>query len=91
MTRDFIEEGMNVFSGDALQDGVQEISRRAFNAIDKMSRKYEWKKSFFISAAFLLFIINNLINSFLFLSYIIIVSYLFGFFPILFLLKNCYV
>ena len=41
MTRDFIEEGMNVFSGDALQDGVQEISRRAFNAIDKMSRKYE--------------------------------------------------
>ena len=41
LTRDFIDEGMNVFSGDALQDGVQEISRRAFNAIDKMSRKYE--------------------------------------------------
>ena len=47
MTRDFIEEGMNVFSGDALQDGVQEISRRAFNAIDKMSRKYEWKQKYF--------------------------------------------
>ena len=40
------------------------------------------KSPFFLfSAAFLLFIINNLINSFLFLSYIIIVSYLFGFFP----------
>ena len=48
---------MNVFSGDALQDGVQEISRRAFNAIDKMSRKYEWKKSFFIFCC--LFIIYN--------------------------------
>ena len=49
------------------------------------------KSPFLFSAAFLLSIINNLINSFLFLSYIIIVSYLFGFFPMLFLLKNCYV
>ena len=49
------------------------------------------KSPFLFSAAFLLSIINNLINSFLFLSYIIIVSYLFGFSPILFLLKNCYV
>ena len=39
------------------------------------------KVLFLFSAAFLLFTINNLINSFLFLSYIIIVSYLFGFLP----------
>ena len=94
MTRDFIEEGMNVFSGDALQDGVQEISRRAFNAIDKMSRKYEWKKSFFIFCC--LFIIYNQQSNKLFpISILYYYCQLFViclvFSPILFLLKNCYV